>query len=94
MDSRGLLDDGPCSSRLNRLPKLALKPWISSQSGNILLTDAQVIDPATGKLLSGRHSVLIRGGVIREVSGQPILAPDCNTINLNGLFICPLVSME
>ncbi|KAF9511406.1 hypothetical protein BS47DRAFT_1298935 [Hydnum rufescens UP504] len=79
----------PEKTRDSLLPKLALKPWISSRSANMLLTNASIIDSAAGRLLSGRRSILVRNGLIQEVSEQPILAPDCDSINLNGLFVCP-----
>jgi imidazolonepropionase-like amidohydrolase len=60
----------------------------------MLLTNASIIDSAAGRLLSGRRSILVRNGLIQEVSEEPILAPDCNSINLNGLFVCPLVSKK
>jgi imidazolonepropionase-like amidohydrolase len=86
-----MTDSAPTS---RSLPKLALKPWITPTPSGLVLTNAQVVDPAVGKLLDGLQSVIIKNGKIAAV--YPVDEPDLleeeaglRKIDLAGLFICP-----
>lgn len=76
------------------LPKLALKPWIPAAPAGLILTNAQVVDPAAGKLLDGLQSVVVKNGKIAAV--YPVDEPDLleeeaglRKVDLDGRYICP-----
>ena len=78
----------------DRLPKLVLKPWVSPTPAGLVLTNAQVIDPNTGRLLEGLQSVVIRDGKIAAV--YPIDEPDLlaeegslRRVDVGGRYISP-----
>ncbi|BGP18807.1 hypothetical protein JCM10213v2_006887 [Rhodosporidiobolus nylandii] len=85
---------GPSKTRDALLPKLALKPWISSSPAGFALTNAQVVDPASGKLLEGSQTVVVKKGKIVNVF--PVDEPDLlaeetslKRIDLGGRYLCP-----
>lgn len=55
---------------------------------DLLFSNAQVLDTRSGALLQNRQ-VLIRDGVIVEVSGQSIAATDVETIDVGGRVLMP-----
>lgn len=54
----------------------------------ILFTQAHLLDPHADELQGG-VSVLVEGGLIREVSSQPIQAPSAQVINCRGQTLMP-----
>lgn len=54
----------------------------------ILFTNAQLLDPHLDELQGG-ISVLVEGGLIREVSPRPIQAPQASVINCQGQTLMP-----
>ncbi|KAJ8296230.1 hypothetical protein OF846_000631 [Rhodotorula toruloides] len=85
---------GPSHTRPSLLPKLALKPWIPAAPAGLILTNAQVVDPAAGKLLDGLQSVVVKNGKIAAV--YPVDEPDLleeeaglRKVDLDGRYICP-----
>ncbi|GAA5903184.1 hypothetical protein JCM6882_006987 [Rhodosporidiobolus microsporus] len=85
---------GPSETRPSLLPKLALKPWISAAPAGFLFTNAHVVDPASGELLPGLQSVVVKKGKITHVF--PVDEPDLladegslKRIDLDGRYICP-----
>ena len=55
------------------------------------LTNCQVIDPSSGKLLDGPQTITLNDGEIAQVgkSGSFGLDGDTPTIDLEGKYICP-----
>ncbi|GAA5875381.1 hypothetical protein JCM3774_002970 [Rhodotorula dairenensis] len=85
---------GPSETRPSLLPKLALKPWVSPVPAGVVLTNAQVIDPAAGKLLEGLQTVVIRDGKVAAV--YPVDEPDLlaeesslRRVDIGGRYISP-----
>ncbi|GAA6052477.1 hypothetical protein JCM3770_001131 [Rhodotorula araucariae] len=85
---------GPSHTRASLLPKLALKPWVPAAAAGLLLQNARVVDPASGALLDGLHSVVVKGGKITHV--YPIDEPDLlaeeaelKAVDLAGRYLCP-----
>ena len=81
----------------DRLPKLAVKPWVRPSPPQLILRNAQVIDPASESVLKGFQDVTIDDGLISSVSPvgtspqseykpdepQPVI------YDLAGKFLCP-----
>ncbi|GAA5993155.1 hypothetical protein JCM10908_001315 [Rhodotorula pacifica] len=85
---------GPSETRPALLPKLVLKPWLSPAPVGLVLTNAQVVDPAAGKLLDGLQTVVIRDGKIAAV--YPVDEPDLlaeedslRRVDVDGRYISP-----
>ncbi|GAA5854886.1 hypothetical protein JCM8547_004110 [Rhodosporidiobolus lusitaniae] len=85
---------GPSETRPSLLPKLALKPWIAEPSAGFVLSNARVVDPASGELLPGLQSVVVKKGVVTHVF--PVDEPDLlaaeeslRRIDVEGKYICP-----
>jgi len=77
-----------------RLPKLALRPWLTGPAAGLVLTNARVVDPAGSRLLPGLQSVIIKSGRIIHV--YPVDEPDLlanelslTTVDLDGQYLCP-----
>ncbi|POY72943.1 hypothetical protein BMF94_4019 [Rhodotorula taiwanensis] len=85
---------GPSETRPSLLPKLVLKPWVTPTPAGIVLTNAQVVDPAGGKLLDGLQSIVIRDGKVAAV--YPVDEPDLlaeegslRRVDLGGRYVSP-----
>lgn len=79
-----------------RLPKLAIKPWISSSPTGLVLKNAFVVDPSSSRILEGPQDVTIQQGKI--VSVLPSLSAkshaqrekeELHEVDLAGAFLCP-----
>ncbi|GAA5847824.1 hypothetical protein JCM9279_006650 [Rhodotorula babjevae] len=85
---------GPSRTRPSLLPKLALKPWLSGAPAGLLLHNARVVDPRSGALLDGLHSVVVEQGKVTHV--YPVDEPDLlaeeaalNKVDVAGRYLCP-----
>lgn len=65
------------------------KPWVAEQPpGEILLKNANVVDVAAGKVLTGHH-VHLKDGRIAAVTPNLPSTPDAQVIDLDAKYICP-----
>lgn len=74
------------------LPQLRVKPWTPLHpAGTTYLTNCSVIDPASGKLLKGYHTVKIVDDTIDLVApkGTIQIETQARTVDLEGRFLCP-----
>ncbi|KAL0570707.1 hypothetical protein V5O48_011258 [Marasmius crinis-equi] len=87
-----LYPGAPTETRPELLPKLAIKPWIQPKPRPLTLRNVFVIDPATGKLLDGKQTVVLRDGSIVSVSSREEKLGDEDesaVVDLDGLYLCP-----
>ena len=81
-----------------RLPKLTLKPWVRSSPRDLILQNAQVIDPANSRLLDGYQDVFIEDGLVLSVTPSGTRRatdpekPEPIVVDLAGKYLCPYVS--
>ena len=56
-------------------------------SGNVLLRRGRVIDPRSG--VDGVRDVLVREGLVAQVSEAPLQVPDVEQVDLTGRWVMP-----
>ncbi|KAF8208117.1 hypothetical protein K438DRAFT_1712922 [Mycena galopus ATCC 62051] len=86
-----LFSGAPTETRPSLLPKLAIKPWIKPPPGDLILTNARVVQPAKSSILDGKQTINIKNGMIVSVKSDGLQKGEdgVKTVNLNGAFVCP-----
>ncbi|GBE80737.1 Uncharacterized protein SCP_0304560 [Sparassis crispa] len=87
----------PEKTRDSLLPKLAVKPWIKPYPPDLILRNAQVVDPERSSLVQGLQDVHIREGhIVSIISSQLYNAISGNDheqfpsiVDLGGKYLCP-----
>lgn len=83
---------GSDAADFSSLPQLRVKPWTPLHSaGTTYLTNCSVVDPASGKLLRGYHTVKIVDNLIDSVapSGKIQIEAHARIVDLEGRYLCP-----
>ncbi|KAK7042521.1 Amidohydro-rel domain-containing protein [Favolaschia claudopus] len=92
-----LYPGAPTETRPNYLPKLALKPWVKPPPEDLMLTNARVVQPATGTILE-KHTIIVKNGSIASVVSDEVQKSrkdkdkdneEIRTVDLNGAYVCP-----
>ncbi|KAJ8095152.1 hypothetical protein PM082_010374 [Marasmius tenuissimus] len=87
-----LYPGAPTETRPKLLPKLAIKPWVPAKPLSLTLRNALVIDPASGRLLDEKQTLVLKDGYIHSVSktqDDEKHDQESSVIDLNGLYVCP-----
>ncbi|KAL0066039.1 hypothetical protein AAF712_006867 [Marasmius tenuissimus] len=87
-----LYPGAPTETRPELLPKLVIKPWVPAKPLSLTLRNALVIDPASGRLLDEKQTLVLKDGYIHSVSktqDDEKHDQESSVIDLNGLYVCP-----
>ncbi|KAF7366775.1 Amidohydro-rel domain-containing protein [Mycena sanguinolenta] len=86
-----LYPGAPTETRPNLLSKLAIKPWVKAPPEDLILTNAQIVQPSTSSILAGKQKITIKNGMIASVKSDALHTGEegVKTVDLNGAFVCP-----